>query len=194
MNLLPSLHTPELVPDLILGPRFAIDRRVCVAANRWGARRAVGLFFGAISRLGDGVFWYALMAMLAVIGGQHGRLAALQMALTGLAALLLYRQLKRWTRRPRPYRVCAGVIAHVPPLDEFSFPSGHTLQAVGFSIVATHWFPSLGPLLVSFTVLVAASRVILGLHYPSDVLAAIGIGTGLGAASLYLTPWLALLG
>ncbi|MEW5303577.1 MAG: hypothetical protein WDW36_006256 [Sanguina aurantia] len=134
------------------------------------------------------------MAMLALIGGQHGRLAALQMALTGLAALMLYRQLKRWTRRPRPYRVCAGVIAHVPPLDEFSFPSGHTLQAVSFSIVALHWFPSLSPLLLSFTVLVAASRVILGLHYPSDVLAAIAIGTGLGTASLYLTPWLSLQG
>lgn len=194
MNLLPSLRTPELVPELILGPRFALDRRVCVAANRWGTRRAVGLFFGAISRLGDGVFWYTLMALLAAIGGQQGRLAAVQMALTGLAALVLYRQLKRWTRRPRPYRVCAGVIAHVPPLDEFSFPSGHTLQAVSFSVVAMHWFPSLSPLLVSFTLLVAASRVILGLHYPSDVLAAIGIGSGLGAASLYLSPWFALLG
>jgi undecaprenyl-diphosphatase len=33
--------------------------RMCIAANRWGARRAVGMFFGAISRLGDGIFWYA---------------------------------------------------------------------------------------------------------------------------------------
>ncbi|MBB6249099.1 phosphatase PAP2 family protein [Rhodanobacter sp. A1T4] len=190
MNLLPSFRTPELSPELNMGPRFALDGRVCIAANRWGARRAVGLFFGAISRLGDGLFWYALMAMLAVIGGERGRLAALHMALTGLTALLLYRLLKRWTRRPRPYRVCPGVIAHVPPLDEFSFPSGHTLQAVSFSIVAISWFPSLAPLLVSFTVLIAASRVILGLHYPSDVLAAIGIGCGLGTASLYLMPWL----
>jgi undecaprenyl-diphosphatase len=182
MSTLPPLHTPELS----LAPRFALDRRVCVAANRWGARRAVGLFFGAISRLGDGIFWYALMTVLAIVGGQRGGFAAAQMAVTGLTALLLYRVLKKWTRRPRPYRVCPGVIAHVPPLDEFSFPSGHTLQAVSFTIVALAWYPMLAPLLVPFTTLVAASRVILGLHYPSDVFAALLIGSALGSVSLWL--------
>jgi undecaprenyl-diphosphatase len=183
MSLLPTLPTPE-----ISAPRFALDRRVCVAANRWGARRAVGLFFSAVSRLGDGIFWYALMAVLALVGGQRGAIAATQMALTGLAALMLYRVLKRWTRRPRPYRVCPGVIAHIPPLDEFSFPSGHTLQAVSFSIVAIAWYPPLAPLLIGFTALVAASRVILGLHYPSDVLAAMLIGSILGGGSACLIP------
>jgi len=179
MGTTPLRSTPEL-------PRFAFDRRVCVAANRWGARRAVGVFFGAISRLGNGMFWYALMLVLAALDGRRGLLAAAHMAATGLAALLLYRLLKRHTRRPRPFRACPGVIAHVPPLDEFSFPSGHTLQAVGFTVVALTWYPLLAPLLLTFTALVAASRVILGLHYPSDVLAAIGIGGALGAVSLWL--------
>lgn len=180
------MSTTPLPPSDAL-PRFAIDRRLCVAANHWGARRAVGVFFGIISRLGDGVFWYSLMLLLALVDGRHGRLAALQMAATGLTALMLYRLLKRWTRRPRPFRSCPGVIAHVPPLDEFSFPSGHTLQAVAFTVVALSWYPVLAPLLLSFTALVAASRVILGLHYPSDVLAAIGIGGSLGSLSLYLS-------
>jgi undecaprenyl-diphosphatase len=160
-------------------------------ANRWGARRMVGLFFGAISRLGDGVFWYTLMAVLALFGGRDGLGAAAHMAVTGLAALLLYRLLKGWTRRPRPYRSCPGVIAHVPPLDEFSFPSGHTLQAVSFTIVALAWYPPMASLLLGFTALVAASRVILGLHYPSDVLAAVAIGGGLGTASLWIAQSLA---
>jgi undecaprenyl-diphosphatase len=164
----------------------AFDRRVCVAANRWGTRRAVGACFGAVSRLGDGMFWYALMLALVAFDGWRGLRAATHMAATGLAALLLYRLLKRHTRRPRPFRTCPGVIAHVPPLDEFSFPSGHTLQAVGFTVVALAWYPLLAPLLVTFTALVAASRVVLGLHYPSDVLAAIGIGGALGTLSLWL--------
>jgi len=108
------------------------------------------------------------------------------MLATGGVALALYRWLKRWTRRPRPFRGCDGVIARVPPLDEFSFPSGHTLHAVSFTIVALAWFPALAPLLVPFTVLVAASRVVLGLHYPSDVLAATAIGGVLGGLSLWI--------
>jgi undecaprenyl-diphosphatase len=162
------------------------DRHLCIVANRWGARRAVGVFFGTISHLGDGIFWYTLMAVLAMFGGLHGALAALQMLITGGVALALYRVLKRWTRRPRPFRGCHGVIARVPPLDEFSFPSGHTLHAVGFTIVAVAAFPALAPPLVLFTMLVAASRVVLGLHYPSDVLAAIGIGCLLGTTSLWI--------
>ncbi|MCE5232900.1 MAG: phosphatase PAP2 family protein [Mizugakiibacter sp.] len=168
------------------------DRRLCVAANRWGARRAVAAFFGAISRLGDGAFWYALMLVFAALGGGRGVQAALHMLATGTVALALYRGLKRWTRRPRPFRACDGVVAHAPPLDEFSFPSGHTLHAVSFSLVALAYFPALAVLLLPFTALIAASRVVLGLHYPSDVLAAAGIGVALGSLSLWIVPGVAL--
>lgn len=160
--------------------------RLCLMANRWGARQAIGQLFGIVSRLGDGVFWYVLILALALLGGEQGQHAALHMALVGLCAATLYRLLKRWTRRPRPFRRHAGIIAHVPPLDEFSFPSGHTLHAVGFTIIALAYFPVLAPLLVPFAVLVAASRVVLGLHYPSDVIAAALIGSVLAGASFLL--------
>ncbi|WP_426689242.1 phosphatase PAP2 family protein [Rhodanobacter ginsengiterrae] len=187
MSMPPSPPTSDFPPR----PRFALDLRLCVIANHWGARRAVGLFFIGVSRLGDGVFWYTLMLTLGLLGGQRGLFAALHMAATGLTALLLYQALKRWTKRPRPYRACPGVNAHLPPLDEFSFPSGHTMQAVSFTVVALAWYPQLAPLLLTFTTLVAASRVVLGLHYPSDVLAAIVLGGGLGGLSLWLASTVA---
>lgn len=162
------------------------ERRLCLLANRWGARRAITRFFGAVSRLGDGVFWYALMLALALLGGALGCVCALQMVLTGLVAAAMYRGLKRWTRRPRPFRAHEDIVAHVLPLDEFSFPSGHTLHAVTFTIIALAYFPLLAPLLIPFTLLVAASRVVLGLHYPSDVLAATVIGSLLASSSLWL--------
>ena len=166
--------------------------RWCLRWNRWAAQRAAVGFFGVVSRLGDGVFWYALMLAMALAGGTPGRIAATQMALTGAVAALLYRSLKRWTRRPRPFRAHREIVAHIAPLDEFSFPSGHTLHAVGFTIVALAYFPLLAPLLVPFALLVAASRVVLGLHYPSDVLAATLIGCLLAGGSLWISStWFA---
>ncbi|MGE0031759.1 MAG: phosphatase PAP2 family protein [Steroidobacteraceae bacterium] len=162
----------------------AVEMPLCLALNRWGAHSLVHGFFATISRLGDGIFWYALMAALALAGGARGAAAALHLAVTGLIALALYRVLKRHIRRPCPCEGNQGVVALVAPLDRFSFPSGHTLHAVAFTVVACAWFPSLGIALTPFALLIALSRVVLGLHYPSDVLAAVAIGLLLGTGSL----------
>jgi undecaprenyl-diphosphatase len=168
--------------------------RLCLAANRWGTRRAIARFFGLVSRAGDGALWYSLMGALALLGGARGAQAALHMAVVGLIALTLYRSLKKHTRRPRPFRAHEGIVAHIPPLDEYSFPSGHTLHAVSFTLVAIAYFPALALVLIPFTALVAASRVVLGLHFPSDVLAAGVIGSVLAGVSLWTIPGVTLFG
>ncbi len=169
-------------------PMLARDAGWCLRANRWGHWRGLRRYFAVVSRLGDGAFWYALMAALVAFDGWRGLAASAHLAATGAVALLLYKLLKRWTRRPRPFASDARIRAWVAPLDEFSFPSGHTLHAVAFTIVALAHYPMLAGLLVPFAASVAASRVVLGLHYPSDVLAALGIGTALASLSLWLAP------
>lgn len=158
----------------------------CLAANRWGHQSFVRTYFSTVSRLGDGVFWYAMMGLIVLFDGYDGLAASAHMAATGAAALLLYRVLKRCTRRPRPFASDRRIRPLVRPLDEFSFPSGHTLHAVAFSLVALAHYPQLTALVAFFTASVGASRVVLGLHYPSDVLAATGIACGIGAFSLWI--------
>ncbi|MBN8798554.1 MAG: phosphatase PAP2 family protein [Stenotrophomonas acidaminiphila] len=175
---------PLLPPDGLL----ARETRWCRRANHYCRRRRIRTLFAVISRLGDGVFWYLLMAALVLADGMDGLRASAHMAATGLVALTLYKVLKRWTRRPRPFAADLRIRAWVAPLDEYSFPSGHTLHAVSFSVVALAYYPWLAPLLLPFTAGVALSRVVLGLHYPSDVLAATGIALLLGSASLQLMP------
>ena len=68
-----------------------------------------------------------------------------------------------------------------PPLDEFSFPSGHTLHAVAFWVMLSAYYPGLSWPLGIFALLVALSRVILGMHYPSDV----AVGASIGALSAW---------
>ncbi|MFT4257538.1 MAG: phosphatase PAP2 family protein [Pseudoxanthomonas sp.] len=166
------------------------DTGWCLRANRWGEGTGVRRFFAIISRLGDGVFWYLLMGALVLLDGLDGLAASAHMAATGVVALALYKTLKRRTRRPRPFAADDRIRAWVAPLDEFSFPSGHTLHAVSFTLVALAYYPMLALLLVPFTACVAASRVVLGLHYPSDVLAATAIGLALAGASLRVAAWM----
>lgn len=173
---------------------IARDTGWCLRVNRLGTRHRTRTYFSAVSRLGDGLFWYLLMAAMVVVDGYAGLAASAHLAGTGAVALLLYKALKRWTKRPRPFASDVRIQAWVAPLDEFSFPSGHTLHAVAFTLVAVAHYPLLAWLLVPFTASVAVSRVVLGLHYPSDVLAATAIGSALAALSLWLVPGVSLFG
>lgn len=162
------------------------DLRACERLNRAARHRVPLAFFRAVSWLGDGLFWYSLMLGLLLAHGADAGLAVLHMVAAGLACTLIYRALKKGTLRPRPYEVHAHIAAGAVPLDRFSFPSGHTLHAVAFSIVACAYFPYLAPVLAAATALTALSRVVLGLHYPSDVIAGAGLGAAIALASLNL--------
>ena len=160
------------------------DRAWCLSANRLVHGRWLWRYFAAVSKAGDGWLWYAIIAALPLLDGWHGGEVALQMAVFGLISVGLYATLKRYSRRPRPLHQLNGILAPVAPLDEFSFPSGHTLHAVGFSLILISAYPALLWILLPLSFSIALSRIILGLHYPSDVLAAIGIGYGLAKGTL----------
>lgn len=164
-----------------------LEQSLCLRVNRGCRYASVRRFFGGVSRLGDGMFWYLLMLAMAS-SGVEGATAAAQMAVTGLAGLATYRQLKHRLVRERPYVAHPGILLGTAPLDRYSFPSGHTLHAVTFAVIATAHIPELAIVVAPFAVLVAASRVVLGLHYPSDVAAGALIGLVLALASLSLAP------
>jgi len=150
---------------------------------RW---RAVCSFFTIISKLGNGRFWYALMLLLPAIHGWYGLTASFHMGTTALFTLFIYKSVKGITQRPRPGAVHEAIQQGTAALDEYSFPSGHTMHAVMFTLVAVEWFPALAIPLGGFTSLVAASRVVLGLHYPTDVVLGAIFGGFIAFLSLQL--------
>jgi undecaprenyl-diphosphatase len=175
-------HSPRLRALLTL------DAAATARANRAIDVRGVRPLFRAVSRLGDGLLWYAMMAATLAVHGRAGLFPVLHMVLVGVLGLAIYRVLKTRTARPRPYEVHAAIRLGTDPLDPFSFPSGHTLHAVAFSILFAAYYPVTGPYVLAFAALVAVSRLVLGLHYPSDVLAGAAIGATLALASLVLLP------
>lgn len=166
----------------------ALELTWCRFFNRAGRRVLIRRCFALISRLGNGVFWYVLMAALVVLDGRDGLLPALHMGAVGAVGVLCYKTLKARTVRQRPYLMSEDIQVGAPPLDRYSFPSGHTLHAVSFTLVALAYYPQLAWLLVPFSTLVALSRMVLGLHYPTDVLVGIAIGAVLALASFPLVP------
>jgi len=120
------------------------------------------------------------------IDQERALLPVLHMAVAGLVGTMIYKWLKVRTLRPRPYNVHQQISLRSIPLDQFSFPSGHTLHAVIFTLVAIHYYPALSVALIPFCILIGLSRPILGLHYPSDVLVGALIGFFISLISFYI--------
>lgn len=165
----------------------ALDRRFALGLHRRTTQPALQRLLVCSSHLGDAGMWLLLSLLLPLLDAARGTRVSLQLLALGSVNLVLYAALKAATRRDRPFRQCEGIQARIHAADRYSFPSGHTLHAVAFGALLAAWYPLLTPLLAAFATLVAVSRVALGVHYPSDVLA--GALIGLSSAGLLL--WLA---
>lgn len=163
-----------------------LEIELCLRCTRVQRRSALTALLRAASRLGDGPAWLALALLLPLFAGAEALSAVARLAAVGIAATLVSTLLKRLFSRPRPYLAHGEIVLGAQPLDRFSFPSGHTLHAVALGAVAVAHYPILAWVLAPFTLLVAWSRVALGLHYPSDVLAGAAVGGALAWGALFL--------
>ena len=177
----PQLSWPEHQLLWIQRERSFVLWMHAASAHLWVVRS-----LKVVSRLGDGWMWYAVMLALPWLDHVSGTSCAIRMFAVGSVNLVIYLIVKRCIARPRPYRSCPGIRACARSLDEFSFPSGHTLHSVAFGLILVSYYPALSFIVWPFTLLVAVSRVVLGLHYPTDVLvgALLGAASGLAGASL----------
>lgn len=159
---------------------------LCLRLTQAQRRRSALRFFRGVSRAGDGLFWFALAGALPLLAGAAALSTVRRMAAVGIAAALVSKVLKSATGRRRPFLAHTGILLGAAPLDRYSFPSGHTLHAVAFSIVVLATYGILACILVPFTLAVALSRVVLGLHYPTDVAAGAAVGALLAVFTLAL--------
>ncbi|MGA7541071.1 MAG: phosphatase PAP2 family protein [Steroidobacteraceae bacterium] len=178
-------------PTSSLGVWFArvdaAEYRICRSLNQGAAFPLPRLIFQVASRLGDGIVWYVLILALPALYGREALRPAAVMALMGALGVIVYKVLKRLFVRERPFITHAAIDPAMPPPDRYSFPSGHTLHAVCFTLQASVHFPQLGMVLIPLALMIAGSRVVLGLHYPTDILAGAAVGASLGVLGLSLS-------
>ena len=139
-----------------------------------------------VSRSGDGPY-YAALAGILIAATVEGSTVFLQRALIGFAIELpLYWWLKNTLRRARPALERLSFRPVITPADRFSFPSGHSTAAFLFAGLAAVSFPAWAMVFYVWASLVALSRVALGVHFPSDILAGALLGSGIAYFVLQL--------
>jgi undecaprenyl-diphosphatase len=140
----------------------------------------------AATRGGDGWLW-AICGLCVLSSGEPTRYAAVIAAAAAAASgILLFRLLKRLVKRPRPCEMEPHCWYGRMPPDQFSFPSGHTITAFAVAVSLGLFFPALLSGLLFCAASVGVSRVLLGMHFPTDVLAGCALGTALGCLSFWL--------
>jgi undecaprenyl-diphosphatase len=139
-------------------------------------------FFRAVSRAGDGPFWVMWILSMPLWLGSVGYEAAGRMAIAGIVGLIAYKILKKLLVRERPYIGLVGIDCAMPPLDRYSFPSGHTLHAVMFATLTAHYLPELSLVFGGFRRVGGGVPRRSGLHYPTDVIVGAALGYAIARA------------
>jgi undecaprenyl-diphosphatase len=160
------------------------DHRVMRRMNRWRAPRWIRYWMIAATRMGDGWLWYGLGGMLLIYGGPQRFAAVGAAGAAGIIGVAVFKALKTLSQRPRPCQFEPHCWSKVLPPDKFSFPSGHTMTAFSIALVVSYFYPSLEGPLFFLALSIAVSRVVLGMHFLSDVLAGAVLGVALGCASI----------
>ena len=167
------------------------DHRLMRRVNRWRPPRWVRLWMLYATRCGDGWLWYPLGFLILAAGGSE-RVPALASGLgaTG-TGILIFRWLKRRIGRARPCSMNEHCWSTLLPPDQFSFPSGHTITAFAIAGTIGYSYPVLSGGLWFCASSVAVSRVILGMHFLTDVIVGAAMGSFLAIVAVQATRMLA---
>jgi undecaprenyl-diphosphatase len=153
------------------------DHKLMRRINRWPAPRWVRVWMLCATRGGDGWLWYAMGLILLLFGGDQRFLAVGAAALAACFGIAIFWKLKKLTGRKRPTQFEPHCWVTLLPPDQFSFPSGHTITAFAVAVSLSWFYPALAVGLLFCALSVAASRILLGMHFLSDVLAGAAIGS-----------------
>ena len=174
------------LPGHMLDFIAARDHRLMRRVHRWRPPRWFRLWMIYATRGGDGWLWYGLSALVVILGGST-RYAAVTAAWTACGAgAILFLVLKKLTGRKRPNALVPHCWATLLPPDQFSFPSGHTITAFAFTFAVGSFYPHMMGALLFFAMSVATSRIVLGMHFLSDVVVGAMVGAGLGYAGFVI--------
>ncbi|KAB2908019.1 MAG: phosphatase PAP2 family protein [Ignavibacteriales bacterium] len=161
---------------------FETDKAIFFFFNHTLSCGALDRFFTILTDVNSWFITYILLVgILLTYGGKRGRIAVV------MVILLVFvcdqfgaRFLKEWVARPRPFDFLTDVYLPAGKAGAYSFPSNHALNNFAVAVFFSILYPKFKWILYTVAALIALSRLYVGVHYPSDVLAGALIGSAIG--------------
>lgn len=144
------------------------------------------IFMRWVTEMGSPIFAVGLTLYFLILSKNQSHLTGIKMAAILIFSQMVVQLTKRIVNRPRPYQALENVCDSKTTRCVYSFPSGHTCAAFSMAFVLADSFPFLSISFLGLAGLVGISRIYLGAHYPTDVLAGIVIAYASLAAEKFL--------
>jgi undecaprenyl-diphosphatase len=164
---------------------YQFECRVFQEINSHFDKRIMNLFFRTITQIGGALFISVTTLLVIFLTSNQMRLTAISSAAALALSHIPVQLVKKLFRRKRPYLQIETTKILPNPLKDHSFPSGHTTAVFSVIVPFLIQIPSLTAILLPIGLCVAISRIYLGLHYPSDVLAGGILGACFGGLCFY---------
>lgn len=164
-----------------------LDARLFLGLNSLHQRMQLETLARFISFTGDGYLYLLMAVALPILFPEQGITFLLAGLLAFVIELPIYWVLKRGFKRRRPFHVVQALAPALKPSDEFSFPSGHTTAAFMIAGITSICFPGFSMLAYAWAALIGLSRVMLRVHFISDVVAGMALGSLIAYFSLSMT-------
>ncbi|WLR41176.1 phosphatase PAP2 family protein [Bacillus carboniphilus] len=147
-------------------------------------QKILNMYFRSVTHLGGATYTIMACLFFIVFMKDPFQLAGIASGIALLLSHIPVAIIKKFYPRKRPYLSISDVNIPKNPLQDYSFPSGHTTAIFSITIPFMVLFPYTILFLLPLAMSIGLSRVFLGLHYPSDVLAGCVLGTTVGLVSV----------